>query len=186
MLIRRYGPILKSCRPEKRARNAETEMERWDNFFLGELGAAAALAGLLFVSVSVNQAKILEMGRMADRAIEALAMLFLVIAIASLALTPAQPPRLFGAEVSALTLLLLVVAIPLQRGYLRAADPVYRPHTLRMAWGNRIAMATALVAGLALFLRSDWTCLYLLVPSILLIFIAVGVNAWVLLVEINR
>jgi len=50
-------------------------MPGWDNFFQGELGAAAALAGLLFVSVSVNQARILELGRMADRGLEALAML---------------------------------------------------------------------------------------------------------------
>jgi hypothetical protein len=48
-------------------------------FFQGELGAAAALAGLLFVSMSVNQTKILELGRMADRGLEALAILFVVI-----------------------------------------------------------------------------------------------------------
>jgi len=47
-------------------------MGAWDTFFQGELGAAAALAGLLFVSVSVNQTKILELGRMADRGLEAL------------------------------------------------------------------------------------------------------------------
>ena len=29
-------------------------MEPWSNFSLGEFGAAAALAGLLFVSISVN------------------------------------------------------------------------------------------------------------------------------------
>jgi hypothetical protein len=36
-----------------------------EQFFFGELGAAAALAGLLFVSISVNQERILELGRMA-------------------------------------------------------------------------------------------------------------------------
>ena len=40
-------------------------MEAWSNFSLGELGAAAAFAGLLFVSISVNQERILGLGRMA-------------------------------------------------------------------------------------------------------------------------
>ena len=56
----------------------------WSTFFQGELGAAAALAGLLFVSMSVNQTKILELGRMADRGLEALAILFVVIIVSSL------------------------------------------------------------------------------------------------------
>ena len=57
-------------------------MDGWANFFLGQLGASAALAGLLFVSVSVNQARILELGRMADRGLEALVTLFLVTVVA--------------------------------------------------------------------------------------------------------
>jgi hypothetical protein len=59
-------------------------MADWSNFFLGGLGAASAFAGLLFVAVSVNQVRILSLGRMADRGIEALAMLLLVIMVASL------------------------------------------------------------------------------------------------------
>jgi hypothetical protein len=43
----------------------------WSNLFLGELGAAAALAGQLFVSASVNQTTILELGRMAGRGLDA-------------------------------------------------------------------------------------------------------------------
>lgn len=71
----------------------------WISFFQGELGAAAALAGLLFVSMSVNQTKILELGRMADRGLEALAILFVVIIVSSLPLIPGQPPRLVGGEI---------------------------------------------------------------------------------------
>jgi len=74
-------------------------LDTWSSFFQGELGAAAALAGLLFVSVSVNQAKILELGRMADRGLEALGILFLIIMVTSLPLVPGQPLRLLGAEI---------------------------------------------------------------------------------------
>ncbi len=71
-------------------------MEPWANFFLGELGASAALAGLLFVSLSVNQSRILELGRIAEPGLEALIMLALVLVVSSLALVTAQTPRLFG------------------------------------------------------------------------------------------
>ncbi len=72
-------------------------VSEWTNFFLGELGAAAALAGLLFVSVSMNQARILALGRMADRGLEALIMLFLVLVVTSLPLVPMQPRCGFSA-----------------------------------------------------------------------------------------
>ena len=59
-------------------------MECWSTFFASQVGAAATLAGLLFVSVSVNRARILSLGRMADRGAEALSMLFLALVAASL------------------------------------------------------------------------------------------------------
>ena len=34
-------------------------MEGWGEFYVGEVGAAAALAGLLFVAISINIEKIL-------------------------------------------------------------------------------------------------------------------------------
>lgn len=79
------------------------------------MGAAAALAGLLFVSVSVNQAKILQLGRMADRGLEALSMLLLVLVVASLPLVPGQPPRLLGGEIFVVAALTLVATVRLQR-----------------------------------------------------------------------
>jgi hypothetical protein len=104
----------------------------WSNFCLGELGAAAALAGLLFVSVSVNQARILQLGSMADRGLEALAMLLLVVVVASLPLVPGQPLRLLGAEILVIATITLFVAIRLQLTYLQGLKPEYRPQSMRM------------------------------------------------------
>jgi len=161
-------------------------MNGWGNFFVGELSAAAALAGLLFVSVSVNQARILALGRTADRGIEALAMLFLVLVIASLALIPGQPLRLLGAEILVTSAATLVALIPLQQGYLRELEPVHRVKSVQQVRANRAAVALIVLAGLALVWRGDAAALYLLPPGILLTFIAVAANAWVLLIEINR
>ena len=161
-------------------------MEAWNNFFLGELGAAAALAGLLFVSVSVNQARILTLGRMADRGIESLAMLFLVLAMASLGLMPKQPPRWFGLEVLALSAMLFARLVPLQRSYLGHIDVEDRPRTLFLVRGTRAAVGVIALAGAIMLVSDDVDAMYLLVPGILGTFVAALASAWVLLVEINR
>jgi hypothetical protein len=158
----------------------------WGNFFLGELGAAAALAGLLFVAVSVNQARILALGRMADRGFEALTMLLLVIIVASLPLIPGQPVRLLGAEVLVLGIATLLGLLPLQRAYIRHTDPLYRRRSIQMVLTNRAAMLVITLAGAVLLWRGDLDGLYLLPLGILMTFAAVGANAWVLLIEINR
>ena len=149
-------------------------MDGWANFFLGELGAAAALAGLLFVSVSVNQARILELGRMADRGLEALIMLFLVIVVTSLLLIPGQPLRLLGTEILAAGIATLAVTIRLQHAYLRTVDPVYRPQSIQMVQFNRLAVAVISLAGLAVLWRGDLIGIYALAPGILLSFCAAG------------
>jgi modulator of FtsH protease len=158
----------------------------WSNFSLGELGAAAALAGLLFVSVSVNQARILQLGRMADRGLEALAMLLLVVIVASLPLVPGQPVRLLGGEILVAAALVFFVIIRLERAYLRTVEAPYRPASVRVVALNRVAVAIIALAGAALIWRGDAAGMYLLPPGILLSFLAAGVNSWVLLIEINR
>jgi predicted MFS family arabinose efflux permease len=158
----------------------------WSNFCLGELAAASALAGLLFVSVSVNQARILQLGRMADRGLEALAMLFLVVVVASLPLVPRQPLRLLGGEILVIATVTLFVVIQLQRTYLRDVEPQYRPQSMRMVTLNRIAVGTIALIGGVLLCRGDGVGMHLLPAGILLSFLAAGFNSWVLLIEINR
>jgi len=158
----------------------------WSNFFLGELGAAAAFAGLLFVAVSVNQARILALGRMADRGLEALGQLMLVIVVASLPLIPGQPSRLLGTEVLVAGLITLAGLVPLQRGYLRHVQPEYQRSAKLMIAVNRLTVLLIAVAGGVSLWRGDLGGLYIMPVGILLTFFAVGMNAWVLLIEINR
>lgn len=161
-------------------------MDGWHDFFLGELGAGAALTGLLFVSVSMNQARILELGRMADRALESLVILMLVLAASSAPLVPGQPPRLLGAELLAAGGWVLWLLVRLQHAYIRNLDPRYRPRTIRMAWLNRVSVCLIALAGLAILASGrDWG-VYFLPPGILLSIVGAGINAWVLLIEISR
>ena len=161
-------------------------LSTWSTFFQGELGAAAALAGLLFVAMSVNQARILELGRTADRGLEALAILFLVMIVASLPLIPGRPLRLLGAEIFILGTGTLVATVSLQRIYLPFIEAAYRSGSIKMVMTNRVAVTTIALAGLLLLWRGDVDGIYLLPFGILLSFFAAGASAWVLLVEINR
>jgi hypothetical protein len=169
-----------------RRREREATLDEWSSFFQGELGAAAAVAGLLFVSISVNQARILELGRMADRGLEALAMLLLVLVVTTLPLVPGQPRRLLGAEILAIGAAALAALFPLQLGYLRRMEPARRRRPKRMVVINRLGVGTIALAGAILLWRGDETGLFLLPPGILLSFFAAGAIAWVLLIGINR
>ena len=78
----------------------------WTAFFTAITGAAAALAGLLFVAVSINLDNILKgQAMLPARAPETLATLVFVVMSSALSLVP-QDIELLGAEI-------LVIAVPL-------------------------------------------------------------------------
>jgi modulator of FtsH protease len=47
-------------------------MNGWENVFIGELGASAALTGLVFVGISINLKKIMASSFLPNQALEAL------------------------------------------------------------------------------------------------------------------
>ena len=71
----------------------------WANFFVAEVGAAAALSGLLFVAVSINLTRILAIEHLPDRAAETLYVLLGVLVVATFGLIPGQGLTALGFEV---------------------------------------------------------------------------------------
>ena len=65
-------------------------MSGWESFFVAQVGASAAVAGLVFVGVSINLDKILKYAGLPGRAQEALIVLMLVLVVSSLMLVPGQ------------------------------------------------------------------------------------------------
>jgi hypothetical protein len=53
----------------------------WDNFFVAEAGASAALAGLLFVALSINLQRIMSLPTLPGRAAEGLVSLIAGISL---------------------------------------------------------------------------------------------------------
>ena len=70
----------------------------WGNLFLAGAGASAALAGVLFVAMSINLERILQGAGLPGRAGEAIVLLVAVLVVSMLGLVPGQSPTVLGGE----------------------------------------------------------------------------------------
>ena len=70
----------------------------WSDLFVATAGASAALAGLVFVAVSINIDRILALDGLPERALETVLMLLNVVLLSIIALIPGQGHVALGAE----------------------------------------------------------------------------------------
>ncbi len=160
-------------------------MADWGNFFVAEVGASAALAGLMAVAISINLARILAFPQLPPRAAEALMMLTGALILASFGLIPGQPMRVFGAEVVVIGLVMMAVTIYNQMRSIPQAEGLTLFKKNMRAVVSAAATIPPVVAGILLMIGFE-SGLYWLAAGIL-ISLAAGVwSAWVLLIEILR
>ena len=155
----------------------------WENFFVAQVGASAALTGLLFVAVSINLSRILQFPHLPGRAAETLIVLLAVLCAASLGLVPHASRRTFGVELVAIWAVASTCVARIQVPDARTRDPNAR-------WRVRIVTThvplLAFLGGGVSLLAGAGGGLYWLLGGILACFVASALNAWVLLVEIQR
>jgi hypothetical protein len=155
-------------------------MREWSDFFVAEVGASAALAGLLFVAVSINLGQILKYPHLPTRALEALATLLCVLVISTFALVPEQTPLVYGLEMAGTGLVtwgIQTVALTRTRGS--------GYETFLRYFYNQVPPLPFVLGGTLLALgHSAGT--YWVVPGTLLCILSGVYCAWVLLVEIQR
>ncbi|HXM44812.1 MAG TPA: hypothetical protein VN924_26485 [Bryobacteraceae bacterium] len=155
----------------------------WNDFFVAEAGASAALAGLVFVAVSINLARILEFAHLPMRVVEALAALLSVLIVSTFALVPEQPLWAYGVEMGGTGLGVLALKSTALIRMRRAGSPNPRP-VLRFLV-NEITPLPFVTAGVLLTAGSR-SGIYWIVPGTLLSFAAGLFDVWVLLIEIKR
>jgi modulator of FtsH protease len=157
------------------------QIESWTGFLSVAAGVAATLTGLIFVAVSINLSRILEVPRIANRAAESILQMFGALLISMCALVPGLSSVVLGVEVALIGLILWMLVTILQ--YRSFAREFPRPFisialaqiaTILFCFAG-ISMATGTLGGL-----------YWLAPGIILSMTAGVSNAWVLLVEILR
>lgn len=159
-------------------------MEAWSGFFVAQVGASAALAGLIFVAVSLNLTKILASPHLPTRAFQALMVLMEILIVSSLALIP-QPLYWFGREAIVVSLPIWIAVIVFDVRTLANADREYRQRSLQRMAISQTA-APLFVIGASLTLGFGPAGLYCLAPAIIFSYLIALIDAWVLLVEINR
>jgi hypothetical protein len=156
----------------------------WASFALAITAAAATLAGLLFVAVSINLQRILSFKNLPARAAQTL-MLFTTPLITGLFLVvPGQ-----GAAVVAWELLITGIAVGGTQLWINARSPrsdQETPLTWIVARASPVVSCGCLVVAGGTLLAQAGGGVYWVVPSVLAAFIFGLVNTWVLLVEILR
>jgi hypothetical protein len=165
-------------------------MSEWHDFFLATAGAAAVLAGLVFVGVSINLEMIMAnpIYGMAGRALEALVLLVAVLVVSTLLLVPGQGMILAGVEVLVVGIAVWagIVAIQLlQLPNVRSLEPSLRRHFVARVVLGQVATLPMVAAGVGVLLW-DVGGLYLLVAGVMLSMLVAVEEAWVILVEIHR
>jgi hypothetical protein len=157
----------------------------WDNFFIAQVGAAAALTGLIFVAVSINLNGILAAPYLPDRALQSLTLLLNILIVSSLMLVPGQSSMLTGIEVIVLALILWITTLRLGLSIHRTSPIQYKRHSRGNLFLTQVAVIPFLIAGICILFFGE-TGIYFLVPGMLFSFSKAITDAWVLLVEINR
>ena len=126
-------------------------LTNWDNYFVAMAGAAAALTGLIFVSLSISLNKIHTIPQLVDRALESLVILFTILVISSLCLVPGQSYLWLGLEI--------LIASALTWGFVSSLDVrIYR--RIDKEYKN-VFLAHALLSQLAILpLYSGCLCVH--------------------------
>jgi hypothetical protein len=159
--------------------------ETWESFFLGQLGATAALGGLLFVAISINVAKIVEIAGLADRAVLSLLILLAVLTVAALMLMPGQSPFAMGLEVVVVLLIAMAGGTVLGLRGIRSTEAAHRGNAVVGLVGFELACLIGLVGGV-LLVAGAVAGLYWLAVGMCIGVAKAVTDAWVFLVEINR
>ena len=95
----------------------------WESFALAQVGASAALLGLVFVGISINLRDIIGSGALVHRAAEAVILLGSVLVTATVVLVPGQRRDVLSTELILLAVALFAVVFYLQRDAVAQPDP---------------------------------------------------------------
>lgn len=157
----------------------------WAGFGGAVATAAAALAGLLFIAVSINLAKILAFPSLPGRTGMTLILLALPLAIGLVLLIPGQSALALGLELVAAALVTGAVLLVID------FRTVHGEQEKRLTWVTGrftptvVSCGCLLVAGVTLA-ASAGGGLYWVVPAVIVAFGSGLGNVWVLLIEIQR
>jgi hypothetical protein len=158
------------------------DVAAWTDFANTVAGGAAALAGLLFVGLSLNLSDVLKYPGVPARAAATLGVTVAILLTAIFVATPGQDPRALAAEIGVLGLATAVGVIVGLRQQRSGEHPV-RAVTSMLLLG--VPALLLIAAAVSLWLQCGGG-LYWVTAAVATGFVSATANAWVLLVEIRR
>ena len=157
----------------------------WSGFGEAVATAAAALAGLLFIAVSINLKRILEFPSLPTRAGQTLIFFVTPLITAMLIITPGQARIALAVELMATGLTIGGIQLYLDLTTDRGDEDTAFRRLISVLVPASFSCGSLVVAGATLATQAGGG-LYWLVPSVLSAIIFGLSNVWVLLVEILR
>jgi modulator of FtsH protease len=163
---------------------AAFDISHWKDLFVASAGASAALAGLVFVAVSINVERILKFEGLPERALQTVLLLLSVVLVSIIGLIPGQSHIALGAELLGEA---LVFGAAIAMLFRRSLPPRSSPRFWRLSRQLVMAAGTVpLIVGGASILAQTGGGLYWTVSGMIFAIAGGVANAWVLMVEILR
>jgi hypothetical protein len=157
----------------------------WAGFFSTVSSASAALTGLLFVAISINLSQIISNPMLTARAAKALSTLVTVLLTAIVCLVPGQPYLVLACEMIVIGVMGWIL---ITRWQLAASRRNLYISTRQRIFQHVLAQGSTLplIVGSISILLMQRGALYWIVVGMILSLVAALIDAWVLLVEIQR
>ena len=160
------------------------DASEWTDFFVAGAGASAALAGLVFVAVSINVDRILRFQGLPDRALATVLLLLSVVLVSLIGLIPGQSRAALAGELLGVGLVFAGVILTLT-GRSMASRDTHRGHAIGHWLLVGLGTVPVVLGAVSLFAEAGGG-LYWVAAGIVLATTGAVANAWVLLVEILR
>ncbi|WP_213817133.1 hypothetical protein [Glaciihabitans sp. dw_435] len=159
------------------------EPELWHELFVMTGGATAALAGLIFVAVSLNHEDILKIPALPALAARTLSILIGLVLFCVVGLVPGQSRTVYGTE----TLIIAVVlaGIVLGTTFRNLGGSHMMRWRVSLVGYALVASIPGVIAGISLVLGAGGGLYWLLAELIAGIVVSVYYG-WILLIEIRR
>jgi len=161
----------------------ESVSAEWSDLFIAAAGASAALAGLVFVAVSINIDRILGGSGLPEMALVTMLLLVGVLVVSLFCLIPDQSSKTLGAELLIMSLIWTGAIVT----FARKSFPA-QPHWYQ--YGSRAILplfgTVPYLVGSIVLISGSATGLDWIFAGIIGAIIGAVMNAWILLVEILR
>jgi hypothetical protein len=161
------------------------ESHLWFEFAVAMVGAAAVLSGLLFVAMSINIERIMEIVTLPTRAAGTLVLFVIPLLIGTWILVPEQSSTMLGVELVATGLLGGGLLLRLNRPSRRAEQETWGAWLLGSYVPSVVVALLTVLGGITLIAERGGG-LYWVAPGVVIALLTGLAGAWVMLVEILR